>query len=221
MIKAGFSPEQAEKVFKDMHFDISDEDLEGLDEEEKTLKQKLRDFGKQKQENRGKYLQNTAKQHIESLLKELQQADEEKAKIEQHASNVEAALKAFNRKQTLNLGQLNGEEIAPIEYEMPEEVLSKTADVLKDAVKFDNTFFNKDGSVNIEAILPFFVKATAYDSAVKTGYLTGMDRQVQHIKAKFSSTVPPLGGAQKPQTGSGKKIVRVGQVQVAKFPQNN
>lgn len=221
LVDAGFSAEQAEKISREMHFDVAEEDLEGLDDDEKANKLKLKEFGQKKIEKRGTYLKNTATSYLDGLSKEIQASDEEKTKMEQHASNVEAAIKDFQRKQSLNLGQLDGQDIAPVDYEIPEEVISKTADLLKDASKLDQQFFNKDGSVNLDFVLPLVIKANAYESAVKTGYLTGATRQVEIYEKTFSSKPPNLGGVQRPVNSGSNKVVGKGKSQVVTYPQNN
>lgn len=218
--KAGFTPEQADTISKQMHFDIADEELEGIDDDEKAFKLKLKEYGQSKHANRGQFLQNAAKSYLDSLNKEAEQLDGEKALKEQHASNVEDALKNFQRKQQISLGKIDDQDIDPFDYEIPEAVITQSADFLKDADKLDQTLFKKDGSVNLDVILPLVIKANAYDSAIKTGYLTGADRQVKHFESKFSSTPPKLGGPNPPEKSNGK-FVSKGKPVTGVSPQNN
>lgn len=207
--KEGFTDDQAAQIVKKMTFEVTAEELEELEEDQKEILKKQAAFGVKKQTNRGEYLKKTASSYFDSLRNEVAEDDAEKTKMEQHSSKVEDAIKNYQRKETLNLGQLDGVDLPPIDFEVSDAALTEASAILKDPAKLQQHLYTKDGDLNLDFILPHIIKSLSMSDAVKKSYLTGGTRQVEAFQAKFGSAIPSLGGPSKPQTGD-KKIVRVG-----------
>lgn len=217
LVADGFSKEKAEEMAKDRYFQYTDEEIAAIDDEEmKKETIKKREIGLKKLENKGGYLQQRAQGYLKILEKELEAADAEKIKMEQHSSKVEDAIKKFQRKEVLKLGELDGVEIPSIDFEYSDTALNSAKELLRDGAKFDEQLFNNEGELNIDFILPHLVKSFSMDEAVKKSYLTGQDRAVEKFQSKFGATPPPLGGNGKPKGGTPGKIVGVGERQVFK-----
>lgn len=205
--EAGFDDDQIADIIKKRYFQFDDNDIE-LEEDDKVkeLLKKEKEFGTKKLTTRAAYIQQQAKSYIDSLTKEVNDLDAEKKRMEQHSSNVEDAIKKYQRKQTLELGKVDDTDIPPIEHEVPEEALTEVKELLKDPVKFEQLLFTKEGDVNLDFIIPHLVRSTSYKNAIKHSYLVGGTRQVEHFEAAFGSSVPSLGGAPKPSTEKGKPV---------------
>jgi hypothetical protein len=216
LVASGFTPEEATELANERYFQLTDEQIEGIEDKDakaKAIKQK--EVGLKKLENKGAYLQNTAKSYLDILSKDLAERDAEKNKVEKHTSKVEDAIKKYQRKDTLALGQIDGQDIAPIDFEYSDTALTSAKELLSDAAKLDQNLFTNDGGVNIDFILPHLVKSFSMQEAVKKSYLTGQTRAIETFEAKFGSTPPKLGGNGKP-TGTPGKITSFGEKQVFK-----
>lgn len=214
--EAKFTDEQIAEILKERYYQVDDKDIELEDNPEtKDLLKKKKEFGTKKLQGRAAYIQNQAKQYIESLTKAVNDSDAEKKRMELHSSKVEDAIKNYQRKQTLELGKVDDADqadstvIPPFEDEVPETALAEVKEILKDPEKFEKQLFTKDGDVNLDFILPHLVRSASYTSAVKKGYLVGATRQVEHYESIMGSDVPGLGAPKKPGNETGK-VVRKG-----------
>jgi len=207
--EAGFTDDQAKEIMKERYFQLDDNDIElEEDEDKKAFLKKSKDVFSKKLDTKASHIQQQAKSYIDSLTKAVQDSDAEKKRMEQHTSNVEDAIKNYQRKQTLELGKVDDTDIPPIEHEVPEDALTEVKELLKDPVKFEQLLFNKEGDVNLDFIIPHLVRSTSYKNAIKHSYLVGGTRQVEHFEAAFGSSVPNLGGQPKPDNTVGKPVRR-------------
>lgn len=215
LVASGFSPEEATELANERYFQLTDEQIEGIEDKDAKAKAiKQREVGIKKLENKGAYLQNSAKSYLDILSKSLAEQDAEKTKMEQHTSKVEDAIKNYQRKEQLVLGQIiEGQDIAPIDFEYSDTALNSAKELLIDAAKLDQNLFTNDGGVNLDFILPYIVKANSLNEAVKKSYLTAQTRTIDEFQAKFSSTPPKLGGNGK-STGTPGKLTGFGERQV-------
>ncbi len=217
LVAAGFSQEDATEMANTRYFQLTDEQIEAI--EDKDLKAKAlkeREVGFKKLENKGDYLQKTAQSYLNILEKTLADQDAEKSKMEQHTSTVEDAIKKYQRKETIDLGKIDDQDISPIEFEYSDTALASAKELLIDAKKFDDNLFTNDGGVKVEFILPYLIKAFSFPEVAKKSYLIAQDRAVEHIKAKFSATPPPLNGSSGKKNGTGTpgKLVSAGDRQI-------
>lgn len=211
----GFPADEVDSVIKKMHLNVSDEELAEMGEEERKKIEKERAFGEKKLQNRGLYLQNTAKSYIETLKQELQEQETEKQKMEQHTAKAVDAIKNFQRKQTLVLGERDGVQLSPVEYDVQDEVLTEVLDIIKDPVKFEQNLYTKDGDLNFDFLIPHLVNSVSREKMAKVAFFSGETKAVEHYEAVFGSKPPPLGSNGKPQ-GTPGKIVSTGKPQAGK-----
>jgi hypothetical protein len=195
---SGFTDTEIEKALKQANFSYTEEELEDLDEEEKASYLKQKAFGEKKLEARGQYLKDRAESIINSLKAEIAEEEQEKAKIEQHASTVEAAITAFEKKQSIKLGKFDDEELPNIDVNYSETVMKAVREDIIDPVKFENNFLKQDGNLNLDYFLPILAKAKAFDEGVKTGFLNGRSTTVEIFQKTYGGTPPKLGS---PATG--------------------
>lgn len=217
LLADGFEEKEAESLIKKMHLNVSDEELAEMSDGDRKKIEKERAFGEKKLQNRGLYLQNTAKSYIESLKSELQEQETEKQKMEQHTAKAVDAIKNFQRKQTLQLGERDGVQLAPVDFDVQDEVLNEVLDLIKDPVKFEQNLYTKEGDLNLDFLIPHLVNSVSREKAAKVAFFTGETRAVEHVEAIYGSKPPPLGGNGKPQ-GTPGKIVSTGKPQAAKPP---
>lgn len=203
----GFSEQEAQDMLNHKYFQIDldnitqDFDNDETDEAFKERKAKLKkqvEYGAKKLENHSSYKQVQAK----GILKGLEDAvasEELRAKDEATlSSNVDETLKSYNRKQTYELGKSHDQEIAPIDHEVSEESIAKTAALLKDTARREQFFNNKDGTLNLPILTDFLIKNFEYERAIKGGFLEGQSRQVAEFQKTFPARTPyelNLGGA--------------------------
>lgn len=214
--KEGFSDAEAEDIFAQMHFQVSDEDIIDLKPEQQELIKKQRALGLKKLANRGTYLKNSAQSYFDDLNREATELDAETTTKKQHATNVDAYLSTFQRKETFDLGKVEDEIIPPYETEIPETVLAQVKEKAKDLGKLKTQLVNKDGSVNVDFLLPLMIKAEAYSQTAKASYMEATDRAVKHIQGKFGSK-PVLGGPSGTANGTPGKITSAGKPQKARL----
>ena len=211
--KEGFSAEQAANIAKKMHLQITDEELEQIDDEdEKALLKKERDFGSKKQENRGLYTKNTAKSYFDSLKAELQDMQTEKEKMEQHTAKAVDAIKNFQRNQTLELGEYEGVQLGQVDFNVSDDVLNEVLDIVKDPEKLEQHLYTKEGDLNLDFLIPHLVNSIAREKNAKHSFLSGQTKAIDHMKSTFGSTTPSLGSNAKPEGQKGK-IVGAGKPQ--------
>lgn len=204
----GFSQEDAIKLAKQRYFQLTDEEIAAIEnEDEKKVATKQREAGASKLQRKGSYIQNNATQYFEQLSKNIEGRETERKLMEQHTSKVEDAISKFVRKEQLKLGKIDDQDVDPIDdFEFSDTALASAKEVLVDQKKFEEQLFTKDGEVNLEFILPHLVRSFSMTEAVKKSYLTGVDRQVKFFRSKFGDTIPPLGGNNGARTQTGKVL---------------
>lgn len=215
LIQEGFSPEDANLILKKMHLQYTEEEIAELTPEQVEALKKQSAFGLKKQESRGKYIQQTAKSYLDSLEKEVADQESVTVKAAKHTSKVEDAISKFQRKQTLQLGEYNGQTLDPVDYDVPETVLAQVKEIIQDPAKLEKQLYNEDGSVNLDFLVPHLVASVSRETAVKHSLLTGQTRQVEIFQKKYGSTMPELGSG-KQEKGQAGKIVSAGKPEIMK-----
>lgn len=98
LVAMGIPQEEATELANERYFQLTDEQIEGIEDKDAKAKAiKQREIGLKKLENKGAYVQNTAKSYLDILSKDLAERDAEKIKMEQHTSKVEDAIKKYQR----------------------------------------------------------------------------------------------------------------------------
>lgn len=207
LVGEGFTAEEARELAKERYYQFTDEEINALEDEgEKARHIKLRDAGTKKLERKGDYLQKGTKEYLNIIEQKIADKDADIALVEQHASNVEAAIKKYERKQTIDMGQVEDQKIDPIGFEVPESAITSAKEIIGDLPTLKKNLLTETGHVNLDFILPHIVKSLAFDAVAKTGYLEGQDRSVKQFKAKFGSNMPTLGATQNGNNGKGKVV---------------
>lgn len=224
LVSDGFTPEEARDLAKERYFQYTDDEINAIeDETDKARHIKLRTAGDKKLERKGEYLQKGSKEYLNILEQKLADEDADASLVEQHASNVEAAIKKYERKQTIEMGQVEDQKIDPIGFEVPESAITSAKEIIGDLPTLKKNLLTETGHVNLDFILPHIVKSLAFDAVAKTGYLEGQDRSVKQFKAKFGTNIPILGGNQNGNNGAKGKVVTAGKPVVGRpeFQKNN
>lgn len=198
LVSEGFSKEEAEAILKDRYFqieldnieqDFDNETDEEFAERKKTLQKKV-EYGTKKLENHSSYKQTQAQnilKGLEEAVKANELREQEEAKL---SSNVDETLKSYKRKQTYELGKSDDVQLDPIEHEVSEESIAKTAEILKDTARREQFFNNKDGTLNLPILTDFFIRNFEYERAIKGALLEGQSRQVAAFEKTFPARTP-------------------------------
>ena len=107
------------------------------------------------------------------------------------SAKIDEDFKALPRKLQIEIGEIGGKTVSPVDYDVSETDLAEIRDMLKDTAKRNNFLFNTDGSLNTPNLISVLTKAKMFDSATKVSYLSGMDSQVKAFQKIF-----PAGSAQ-------------------------
>lgn len=226
--EAGFNEDQIKAIQKERYYQLEQAEIDEItDPVEKELAQKKLDWGKKKLEGKATHIKKQAEESLNTLKQVIAEQDKQTAtsaeakklqatKETELTSNVEAHFKTVERKLTLQLGKVDDIEIAPVEYEVPETAIAEAESILKDPAKRKHLLYNDDGGLNIKSLSEIILKAKMFESAAKTSYLEGGNRQVEIFKKVFpigDARAIGVGGGGKPKTGQPGKIVSAGKPQ--------
>jgi hypothetical protein len=214
---------QIAAIQKERYYQLEQAEIDAIeDETEKALAQKKFDYGKAKFESKGKQIKENAEDFLNNLKEAVNQKDFFTKRENEVSANVDEHFSKLEKKMTLQLGKIDDIEIAPVEYEVPQDVIDKARARLNTTASRKELLFNKDGSINHTNLADLVLKAELFESgtAAKTAYLTGADREVE----KFSKLFPyrsasALGtGTSQQNNGSTGKVASVGKVQKGQRP---
>lgn len=226
--EAGFNEDQIKAIQKERYYQLEQAEIDEItDPVEKELAQKKLDWGKKKLEGKATHIKKQAEESLNTLKQVIAEQDKQTAtsaeakklqatKETELTSNVEAHFKTVERKLTLQLGKVDDIEISPVEYEVPETAIAEAESILKDPAKRKQLLYNDDGGLNIKSLSEILLKAKMFESAAKTSYLEGGNRQVEIFKKVFpigDARAIGVGGGGKPKTGQPGKIVSAGKPQ--------
>lgn len=212
-------------IQKERYYQIEQAEIDEIeDEEEKALAQKKFDYGKAKFESKGKALKENAEDFLNNLKEAVNQKDFFTKRENEVSANVDEHFSKLEKKMTLQLGKVDDTDIAPVEYEVPQEVIDKARARLNTTAARKQLLFNTDGSINHTNLADLVLKAELFESgtAAKTAYLTGADREVQKIEKIFPyRSASALGtGTSQQNNGSAGKVAGLGKVQRVKMAVN-
>lgn len=212
LVSEGHKPEAALKLANDMYFQKTDEEIDEItDEDERNEAIERKKVGDKKLEKKGEKLQKVVQDYFDSIKQSLVDQDAEKELTEKHAANVANAVAKYQRKQQLKLGQRNGVDLSPVDFDVPDEALTLAKEYIgTDPKQLHKKLFTESGEVNISELLPILVNHFAFEQAAKTGYYEGETRATSAFEAKFGTTPPSVGGNGKQQAPEKGKIARAG-----------
>lgn len=209
----GFNETEIEAIQKERYYQIEQAEIDAIDDpEEKALAQKKFDYGNKKLQNKAAHIKENAVEFFNNLKEAVNHKDLLVKNESEFVSNVEAHFKEVPRKLTLEIGKVDNTDIPPVDYEVPEEVIAEAKDTLKDIKKRKQLLFNNDGTLNHKSIAELVLKAKMFDSAAKTSYLEGGNREVEKFEKIFPKNPNALGvgGNNQANTGKPGKIVKAG-----------
>lgn len=188
LIKSGYTAEEAENFLKEQYFQIDDEELEqDEDETDKAFKKRTKEFFAKQLAN----ISSPYKKQAVDILAELNSViDSEDLQAQQEvaiSAKIDEDFKALPRKLQIEIGEINGKAVSPVDYDVSETDLAEIRDMLKDTVKRNNFLYNTDGSLNTTNLTSILTKAKMFDSVAKVSYLTGMDSQVKVFQKTFGA----------------------------------
>jgi len=221
LIKEGYTQEEAESLLKESFHQIDDAEIEQYeDETDKAFKKRTKEFFAKQLVS----LSAPIKAKAANILAELHSAIESEDLQAQNeistSAKIDEDFKAMPRKLTIEIGEIGGKTVSPVDYDLSETDLAESKQLLKDAVAQRNNFlYNEDGSLNVTNLATVISKAKAFDSAAKVSFLDGMDRMTKEFRKTF-----PAGSAQElgvggdnqnrnlPQKG---KLASIGKTKIA------
>lgn len=225
--EAGFDDKSIEEIIRERYYQI---DLESLEQDEdneteeefqarKSMLQKKHEYGSKKFENRSSHLKQNAEQFLNTLREAVTEQDLQKQKEDEFLANVDKTLAKFPRKMTFELGEVDNQKIDPIQYEVPDTVIAKVQETLKDPAKRKQYFFNEQGELDLDKVVEVMAKNEGLTSMLKTALLEGGTRQVNILKSIFPDNPHLVGVGGATTKGAPGKIASAGKPQ--RVPQNN
>lgn len=225
LIKAGYTTEEAETFLKEQYFQVDDAELEQDDDEtDKAFKKRTKEYFAKQLAN----LSTPYKTQAATILADLNSAIEsEDLQVQQEvaiSAKIDEDFKALPRKLSIEVGEIGGKTVSPIDYDVSETDLAEVRDMLKNAETRNNFFFNTDGSLNTTNLTDVLIKAKMFDSAAQVSFLTGQDRATKAFQTRFPASSAQelgVGGSQsKPNGNQNGKPVSFGKSQRVQ-PQRN
>lgn len=192
LIKAGYTVEEAETFLKEQYFQIDDAELEqDEDESDRAFKKRTKDFFAKQMANISTPYKTQAAGILADLNSVIESEDLQAQQEVAISAKIDEDFKALPRKLQIEIGEIGGKTVSPVDYDVSETDLAEIRDMLKDTAKRNNFLFNTDGSLNTPNLISVLTKAKMFDSATKVSYLSGMDSQVKAFQKIF-----PAGSAQ-------------------------
>lgn len=224
---AKFSEEEIATIIKERYYQMDDEEIEAEEDETKDFKKRLKEYGANKLANRSLHTQKQAQGILAELNKTLESENLQQAEEVTISSNIDEHFKKLPRKYALEIGELNGKPIPPIDYEVSdsdEKELKEIQSMLKNPDKRNNLLFNKDGNLNITKLSELLVENKLLKSQLKTVYHEGGSRQVAEFEKVFPARTAHelgVGGSPNKQTGEKGKPASFGATQRVRPQQHN
>ncbi len=188
----GFTEEEKKIIRAERYFQLDDEAIESLeDENEKAFAKKKKDFGTKKLSTKAEAKQKLAVGFFENIDKAIKaEADDAAADTANEvelAQKVDSHFQTVPGKITLQMGKTAEDaDIAPLELDVPAEIIAEVKDLLKTTDKRNKILFNKDNSINITALSEILIRNKVLEAAANRSYLKG----VSDNTAEFEKTFP-------------------------------
>lgn len=212
--------EDIKAIILERYYQINPEELEQDEDESeedfkkrKALIEKKIAFGTKDKESKSSHIKKQASDALAALQEAIKIQDslvEDEAKL---SSKVDELAPKLPRKMTFQLGKVNDQEIAPVEYDVTEDDIAEVVATLKDTGKRNNILYNKDGDLNLESVSTLLLKNKILESALKATYLEGGNRQIAIFEKTFPGRTAKdigVGGTNGGNTGKPGKIVSAG-----------
>lgn len=214
---SGFSETEIDAIIKERYYQFGEEDLEQLDDETDKA------FAKRKKEYGDKLLSTRSlpiKTQAAGILADIQSAiDSEDLQAQREvtiSAKIDEDFKVLPRKMSIEIGEIGGKTVSPVDYDVSETDIAEVKSMLKDPAQRQQFLFNEDGSLT-NTLIQTIVKAKAFDSASKISFLTGQNKAITDFQKTFPATSMQelgVGGSpQKPKDSKPGQPVSYGKVQ--------
>jgi hypothetical protein len=220
--KEGFTDDQIEQVIKERYYQFSDEEIEEYEnEDEKNYAKKKRDFGSKKLEKKYAYVKTQAESVLKNLREAVLSQDAEVEQEKKFSSMVDEHSKKLPRKLTFQLGEVNGQALAPVDYDVEDSEINEVVETLKNPEKRQQFFYNTEGDLNLANVAEVMLRNKVLERAIVAAYQTGSTRAVEEVRKTFGGDPHSVGLtngagiASSTSTGKKGKLVSAGKPQVA------
>lgn len=187
----GFTEEEKKIIRAERYFQLDDEAIESLeDENEKAFAKKKKDFGTKKLSTKAEAKQKLAVGFFENIDKAIKaEADDAAADTANEvelAQKVDSHFQTVPGKITLQMGKTAEDaDIAPLELDVPAEIIAEVKDLLKTTDKRNKILFNKDNSINITALSEILIRNKVLEAAANRSYLKGVSDNTAEFEKIF------------------------------------
>lgn len=220
---AGFDDNEIAAVLKERYYQITAEELEqNLGESDadfekrKARIEKSKTHFSKKLETRSSHIKESAAKALGELREAINFQDQEKEQEVKNSKRVEDFFTKLPTKVTLQLGKTeDGQELPPVEYEIPKEIIAEVQDTLKDPAKRKQFLFNEDNTLNLDNVAGIMLRNKYLEKVLKDSTISaekrGSDRQVEIFEKTFPGRIAKdigVGGANGKE-GQGRKGVIV------------
>jgi hypothetical protein len=216
-MKLGLTKENAEKHWKEANYQIEIDALEQYDEEtdedfakrKEDLQKKKEAFSKKLNENLSPK-QKEAREIYNTLKSVIAEQDLQAQQERDYAAKASNHIQSMPRKLNVELGKLNDIDLAPVQIDIDEAIITEAKELFTSADKRKQTFLNEDGTLNYSTLSEMYVKAKQFDKGIKTALLEGQTRQVKEFQKVFpahSASSIGVGSTPNRNTTTGNKIV--------------
>lgn len=220
---SGFDDTEIESIIKERYYQIAIDELEQGDDEEDEAFEKRKNAIKRKKEYGDKLLSTRSlpiKTQAAGILADIQSAiDSEDLQVQREitiSAKIDEDFKVLPRKMSIEIGEIGGKTVSPVDYDVSETDIAEVKSMLKDPAQRQQFLFNEDGSLT-NTLIQTIVKAKAFDSASKISFLTGQNKAITDFQKTFPATSMQelgVGGSpQKPKDSKPGQPVSYGKVQ--------
>jgi hypothetical protein len=206
-LKLGLTEEEAENEIKKRYYQLSDDELEFLEEEEKAGLLKKKDIFSKKLHSRASVEQANAKAYFDSLERELENEQYELEVDNKLAAEAQVIAKTFDRKVVTQLEMKDGVTVPPIESVLSDDDMADIANVLGDKQKREALLYREDGTENLAVLAELLSYKKRYDKAVKAAAYAAMTATVEHTMARLPNS--PVAVQSTPSLQRGGRVTSV------------
>lgn len=192
----GFDDEEIAEMIKERYYQIKldelEEDVAETTEEFEKRKAKLEKkiaYGSKAFGAKGAEIKKQAESALSALREAVNTEDLLVANEAKLSSKVDEIAAKLPRKLTFELGLVNDQQIAPIEYKVDQKDIDDVIATLKDPAKRNKLLYNEDKGLNLSEIAQLLLRNKILESSLKAGYLEASDRQVAEFNKRFPGRI--------------------------------
>lgn len=195
LLDNGFSEEEAKSLSKQMFLQEELDSIEQGDDEtteeftsRKAKLEKKVQYGASQLANRSLHIKTQAQAIFDNLKREVELEDLDLEKEAKFSATVESYVNSLPKSVQISIGEIDNKSVEPIEFPVPPEVHQEVTALFKDKQKRNEFFFNADGELNYENLMPLMVQAKLNQAQAKEAYLSGKTAEVKKFEQIFPHT---------------------------------